>query len=118
MKHPVTTLLMVASLALSSLALAQPAAGGMGGGHPKREGPPPADRVAQRMIERADQLGLSEDQVAQLQNIADNGGTREDIHDVLTDEQRKKLHEARQQNGHRKHRGEPPAQGAAESGQD
>jgi Spy/CpxP family protein refolding chaperone len=40
-----------------------------------------------RMAQMQKNLGLSDEQVAQIRQIRDNGGSKEEIHAVLTDEQ-------------------------------
>ena len=70
-------------IAASSLALA---GGGRGGGER-------GDRMA-RMQEH---LGLSDAQVEQMREIRENGGSREDMRAVLTDEQRTLIEEHRAQ---------------------
>ena len=58
-----------------------------------KEGQRGGDRVA-RMQEH---LGLSEEQVEQIRSIRENGGGREEIHAVFTDEQRELMRERRAQ---------------------
>lgn len=73
------TIMMVLALALvSGTAIAQP-----GGG-----------RNLERMQE---ELGLTEEQVEQIREIRESGGGREEIHEVLTEEQQAKAHELRSQ---------------------
>lgn len=98
MKKTITITLLSAGLTLSAFSLAQPPEEGRG----PHAAPPPMEKVARRMIERRDQLDLSDEQVAQLQNIAENGGERGDIHNVLTEEQRRQIHEQRQKMHHGK----------------
>lgn len=44
-------------------------------------------------------LDLSEEQMAEMRRIKEEGGTREEVHAVLTDEQREKLKAARNRHG-------------------
>ncbi len=43
--------------------------------------------MSDRMAQMQKNLGLSDEQVAQIRQIRDNGGSKEEIHAVLTDEQ-------------------------------
>ena len=55
-------------------------------------------------------LGLSDEQVTQMREIRENGGGREDIRAILTDEQLATMKERRGQNkgkGHRSGQGRP-----------
>lgn len=61
----------------------------------KHHGKHGGDRLA-RMQQH---LGLSDEQVAEMRAIRDNGGSREEMHAVLTDDQRKQLDQMRQQHG-------------------
>jgi Spy/CpxP family protein refolding chaperone len=47
-------------------------------------------------------LDLSDQQVEEMRSIIEAGGTREEVHEVLTDEQREKLKEAK---AHRPYKG-------------
>ena len=89
----VTILNVAAGLLLaSSLALAEGhgQAGGQHGGH-----------GGDRMARMQQHLGLSDDQVSQMRDIRANGGGREEMRAVLTDEQRAQADEmrARHRNG-------------------
>ena len=72
MKHSVIWLFLATLLAVPALAEEHGAGGKRG------------DRFA-RMQKH---LQLSDDQVAEMRSIRENGGTREDVHAVLTDDQR------------------------------
>lgn len=65
-------------------------------------------------------LGLTEAQMEEMREIRENGGTREDMHAVLTEEQRATLEEMRAnrqaRGGHGKRRGGPPPETADEYG--
>jgi len=50
---------------------------------------------AQRISRMQEHLGLSDEQVAQMQGIREQGGSREDMQAVLTEEQQAKLAEKR-----------------------
>jgi hypothetical protein len=50
---------------------------------------------AQRMNRMKEQLELSDEQVTQMQQIREQGGSREDMHAVLTEQQQAKLAEKR-----------------------
>ena len=50
---------------------------------------------ALRVARMKEHLNLSDEQVQQMQEIREQGGTREDMHAVLTDEQRTQLEQAR-----------------------
>ena len=55
-----------------------------------------------RMARMQDRLGLSDDQVSQMQEIRERGGNREDMRAVLTEDQRAQIDAHRAQ---RKHQG-------------
>ena len=61
----------------------------------RSKGPHGGDRIA-RMQQH---LGLSDEQVAEMREIRENGGTREAMHAVLTDDQRAQLDQMRQAHG-------------------
>ena len=50
---------------------------------------------AQRISRMQEHMGLSDEQVAQMQEIREQGGSREDMQAVLTEEQQAKLAEKR-----------------------
>jgi Spy/CpxP family protein refolding chaperone len=52
-------------------------------------------KFAARLGRMQEHLGLSDDQVAEMKAIRESGGSREDVHAVLTDEQRDQLAELR-----------------------
>ena len=54
---------------------------------------------AQRMVQMQEHLELSDEQIAQIKDIHAQGGTREDVHAVLTDEQKSKAEEWRNNHG-------------------
>ena len=66
-------------------------------------------KAGKRLNRMKAHLGLSDDQVAEIQKIRAEGGSREDIHAVLTPEQRAKMDEARE---HRKGQQQPAAEPA------
>ena len=81
------SLTIILGLALaSSMALAEKPDGGRGKGNPE-----------QRMQRMQKHLDLSDEQVSQIREIRANGGGREEIHGLLTEDQQRKLHEHRQQ---------------------
>jgi Spy/CpxP family protein refolding chaperone len=47
----------------------------------------------ERINRMREHLNLSDEQVSQIQNIKENGGGREEIATVLTDDQRQQMHE-------------------------
>ncbi len=63
----------------------------------------------ERMERMREHLDLSDAQVEQIKEIRANGGSREDVAGVLTDDQRAKLKEAREKHGG-KHRQPAPEQ--------
>ncbi len=75
---------------ISILVLAVTSTAAFAGGHEGRQG---GDRMA-RMQEH---LGLSDEQVAQIREIREKGGGREEMRAVFTDEQRKLMQERRAQ---------------------
>jgi Spy/CpxP family protein refolding chaperone len=84
MKKALTIIL---GLALaSSLALAEKPEGGRGKGDPE-----------QRMQRMQKHLDLSDEQVSQIRDIRANGGGREEIRGVLTEDQQARVREHRQQ---------------------
>lgn len=54
---------------------------------------------AQRMVQMQERLDLSDEQIAQIKDIRAQGGSREDVQAVLTDEQKSKADEWRQSHG-------------------
>jgi Spy/CpxP family protein refolding chaperone len=81
------SLTIILGLALaSSMALAEKPEGGRGKGNPE-----------QRMQRMQKHLDLSDAQVSQIREIRANGGSREEMHKVLTEDQQRKMHEHRQQ---------------------
>ena len=54
-------------------------------------------RSGDRMARMQEHLGLSAEQVEQIREIRENGGSREEIHAVFTDEQRELMQERRAQ---------------------
>jgi hypothetical protein len=97
----------------SSLALAQPPEGKGQKGDPEKR--------MQRMQER---LGLSDEQMSQMREIKANGGGREEMRGVLTDEQRAKAKEMRKQHReqhkqqHRNQKGEQRDAAEGDAGED
>ena len=90
MKKALTIIL---GLALaSSMALAEKPEGGRGKGDPE-----------QRLQRMQQHLDLSDEQVSQIRDIQANGGGREEIRGVLTEDQQARVREHRQ---HRKARHE------------
>jgi Spy/CpxP family protein refolding chaperone len=63
------------------------------------QGREPRGKNLDRMQEHLD---LSDQQVEEMRSIIEAGGTREEVHEVLTDEQREKLKEAK---AHRPYKG-------------
>lgn len=67
----------------------------------------------ERMARMQERLGLTDEQVQQMQEIRANGGSRKDMRAVLTDEQRATLDELRRnrqaRRGQGKDRPAPPA---------
>ena len=85
-------------LLASSLVLAE--------GH--RGGDAQGQQRAQRMQRMQEHLQLSDTQVAEIRSIRENGGSREDVRAVLTDEQRTLMKEHRAKRGEKKHGQRPP----------
>jgi Spy/CpxP family protein refolding chaperone len=56
-----------------------------------------------------EQLNLSEEQVSQIRDIRSNGGSREDVANVLTEEQLSQMNEFRKGKEHRRKGGENSA---------
>lgn len=82
------TRIAVLGLALvSSLALAQ------------LDGPPPSGGKSPHMARMENALGLTEEQVKQMREIRDNGGSMAEMHAVLTPEQQAKAAEFRKEHG-------------------
>ena len=78
---------------------------------------------AERRAKVQERLGLTEEQMRQMREIRQNGGSREDMRAVLTDEQRRMIDEHRRnraaRNGQRDNRDGSPAQATpAEGGPD
>lgn len=92
-------LILIPGLLLAAVALAEPPEG-------QRGGPPTDEQRAERLARMQESLGLSDAQVRQIREIREQGGSREDIHAVLTEEQRNVMKERRAQ-----HRGQGGKQG-------
>ena len=60
---------------------------GPGGAKGKGKG----DRSGERMARMQEHLGLSDEQMSQMQEIRANGGSREEMRAVLTEEQQEKM---------------------------
>ncbi len=58
-----------------------------------------------RMAQMQERLGLSDEQVKQLRQIRENGGSREEMKEVFTEEQHAMMKERRAQNGGKGHQG-------------
>lgn len=56
-------------------------------------------RGGDKLARMQQHLGLSDEQVAEMRTIRDNGGSREEMNAVLTDEQRAQLDQMRQRHG-------------------
>ena len=87
-----TILTLVLSLLLASSAVYAEKGPGKGEGQ----------RSGERMARMQEHLGLSDEQVEQMREIRANGGSREEMRSVLTEEQREKMrahHKARKQGG-------------------
>ena len=81
------SLTIILGLALaSSMALAEKPESGRGKGNPE-----------QRIQRMQKHLDLSDEQVSQIREIRANGGSREEIYGLLTEDQQRKMHEHRQQ---------------------
>ena len=67
-----------------------------------------------RMVRMQERLGLSDDQVSQMQEIRESGGSRKDMRAVLTEDQRAQIdaHRAqrKQQGGESRSHGQPPVE--------
>jgi len=93
-------LLLITLLALPLSGWAEPPEPGH---HPDGQGA----HHGRRMQHMKDELGLSDEQVEQIREIRRNGGSREDVRSVLTEEQLAKMDEMRAQHeGHKKKGGE------------
>ena len=88
---------MVVIVTLVTLLAATAFAGHKEGGKPQHQN---GDRQGQgegrrgggdRMARMQERLGLSDDQVSQMQGIRDSGGSREDMRAVLTEDQRAQI---------------------------
>ena len=93
-------ILMITALAGSLLAATAHA----GKGPPRSE-----EERAQRMERMKAHLELSDEQVAQIQQIRADGGGRDEIRAVLTEDQQAKLDEARKRHGGKRD-GPPPTE--------
>ena len=57
---------------------------------------------AQHRQQMQEQFGITDDQASQMREIRRNGGSREDAHAVLTDEQRSAMRQWREENPDRR----------------
>jgi Spy/CpxP family protein refolding chaperone len=90
------------------------------GQHGNRQG---GQMDAERRAKMQERLGLTEEQMSQMREIRENGGSRVDMRAVLTDEQRSMIEEHRRNRQARGGQGEgrngpPPRQGAPDSAED
>lgn len=102
------------------LALAAFAAHSSAGQHGNRQG---GQMDPERRAKMQERLGLTEEQMSQMREIRENGGSREQMRAVLTDEQRSMIDEHRRnrqaqggQGGGR--HGPPPRNGSPDSNDD
>ena len=58
-------------------------------------------KFAKRLTRMQQHLNLSDEQVAQIQAIREDGGSRDEVHSVLTEEQLTQLEEKRARHPHR-----------------
>ena len=93
-------ILMISALAGSLLAAAA---------HTGTASPPSEEERAQRLERMQVHLQLSDEQVAQIQQIRADGGGRDEIRAVLSEDQQAKLDEARKRHGG-KHNGPAPTE--------
>ena len=81
---------------------------------PGPNGDRPGQRAgAERMGRMQEDLGLSEAQAEQIRQIRENGGSREEIHAVLTEEQRELVKDRRSQGRGQMGRGGGRGKGSA-----
>ena len=95
--------LMLAALSLTLLASTAYSDPGKGGDRQGRPG------SKERMAKMQEMLGLSEDQVLKMREIRENGGSRQDMRAILTDDQKAIMDERRAE--HQAKRGEQRGQG-------
>lgn len=93
----------VRTLACTGLALLAFSASTLAQDEERRGGHHRGNKLA-RMQEH---LQLSDDQMAQIQQIRENGGSREDMHAILTEDQLAQLEEHRARRGERR-KGQSP----------
>lgn len=72
----------------------------------------------QRMQRMQEHLGLSDSQMSQMREIRENGGSREDMRAVLSDEQRSTLQKHRAQRGGKGQGRQGQGRGPAETSTD
>ncbi len=70
----------------------------------KGEGGNRGDKHERRAAHMQEQFGVSDEQLSQMREIRENGGSREDVRGVLTDDQRAQMKAWRQEHG-RGHKG-------------
>ena len=76
----------------------------------------------ERAARMQQQFGISDEQMAEMRSIRQNGGTREEAHAVLSDEQQQQMREWRQNNPNKGphgkgNHGQPRAQNSSNSEQ-
>ena len=104
--------LVISVISMTFLIAAAQAGQGQGG---DRKGKPGGENRMARMQEN---LGLSDEQVSQMKKIRQNGGSREEMRSILTEEQRATMDQRRaehqqqrgQNKGKGKRQGQPPAE--------
>jgi Spy/CpxP family protein refolding chaperone len=102
--------LWIAFMVLAFAASSIPASAGQ---HGNRQG---GQMDAERRAKMQERLGLTEEQMSRMRDIRNNGGSREDMRAVLTDEQRSMIEEHRRNRearGDHEGRNRPPARHAA-----
>jgi len=98
-------IVIIGSVLLITMAASVDARGKGGQGGPGAKGHAGGYGGVDRQAQFQQKLNLSDEQISQMQEIRQNGGTREEIHAVLSDEQRAMVTEHRSEMNGRGGRG-------------
>jgi Spy/CpxP family protein refolding chaperone len=106
MKRLFICTLLLMSLSATAYAQSEQHGDQQGQGQNKGQGQKQS-RGGDHLVRMQKNLGLTDQQVAQMRQIRENGGSREEMRSVLTDEQRVLMQERRRQSQGKKGKGDP-----------
>jgi len=106
MKRLFICTLLLMSLSVTGYAQSERQGAQQGQGQSKGQGQKQS-RGGDHLVRMQKNLGLTDQQVTQMRQIRENGGSREEMRTVLTDEQRVLMQERRRQSQSQKRKGDP-----------